>query len=44
MAINSMTSGELIFYRGRKTCWESSIKMSYLRYEKKKCYVFLTEK
>jgi len=47
MAINDMTfrwTFKFIFDRGRKTCWESSIKMPYLRYEKKKYYVFLTEK
>jgi len=38
-------SGKLfLFDTGRKTCWEPSIKISYVSYEKKTFHEFLTEK
>jgi len=38
------TGLHLFFDRGRKTCWEPSIKMSYVSYKKKNFDEFLTKK
>jgi len=43
MAINTVTLNDFFFFdRSRKTCWNSSIKISNFSYEKKNFYEFLT--